>query len=150
MPLALDARLGLAMRFQVVVDGVDLGGWASCKGLSVDFKPEAVPEGGNYEYSTYLPGRLTYTEITLMRAMVSTDSAKVQQWLSAKVSGWTNDTGLSSGGTARITLLDGHGQTVSSWALRNVQPKVWKGPDLESTGNKVAVETLVLVHEGFL
>jgi phage tail-like protein len=150
MPLSPGAMLGLAMRFQVVVDGVDLGGWQSCKGLSVDFKPEPIAEGGNYEYSTYLPGRLTYTEVTLMRAMTAADSGKVQQWLSSKISGWVTDTGLSSGGTMRITLQDAHGGQVSSWSLRNVQPKAWKGPDLESTASKVALETLVLVHEGFL
>jgi phage tail-like protein len=52
--------------------------------------------------------------------------------------------------TARITLFDAHREEVASWSLRNVYPAAWHGPDLDATGNNVALETLQLVHEGFL
>ena len=39
---------------------------------------------------------------------------------------------------------------VANWMLRNVFPSKWSGPDLDATGNRVAVEQLELVHEGFL
>jgi len=32
MAITVDTMLGLTTRFRVVVDGVDLGGWARCKG----------------------------------------------------------------------------------------------------------------------
>jgi hypothetical protein len=34
--------------------------------------------------------------------------------------------------------------------LRNVYPDSWKGPDLDATSLGIALEQLVLVHEGFL
>jgi phage tail-like protein len=150
--LAVDTQLGLAMRFRVVVDEVDLGGWASCAGLSVDFKSIPVNEGANYEYQVILPERVEYTPITLRRAMTKQDSAQVQQWLSRVVSTWYGASSPMdySARTARISLYDAHGQEVASWSLRNVYPAAWRGPDLDATGHQVALETLMLVHEGFL
>jgi|SRR2546421_5118086 len=152
MALALDTQLGLAMRFRVVVDEVDLGGWASCTGLSVDFKNTQVHEGANYEYLPILPDRVVYAPVTLRRAMSKQESAQVQQWLSRVVSQWYGATSPSdySARTARITLFDTHGQDVASWSLRNVYPAAWHGPDLVASGHDIAIETLQLVHEGFL
>jgi phage tail-like protein len=39
---------------------------------------------------------------------------------------------------------------VASWSLQNVLPNMWKGPALNATSREVALETLELVHEGFL
>jgi phage tail-like protein len=152
MALATDASLGLAMRFRVVVDDVDLGGWTSCTGLSVGFKNTPVAEGANYEYLTILPDRVVYPPVTLRRAMSRQESAQVQQWLSRVVAQWygaasPNDYGAR---TARITLFDAHREEVASWSLRNVYPGEWQGPDLDANGQHVAIETLQLVHEGFL
>ncbi|HUP71614.1 MAG TPA: phage tail protein [Acidimicrobiales bacterium] len=137
------AMLGLSMRFAVVVDGVDLGGWASCQGLSVSFNLVERKEGGVNDRTVWLPGRVTYPKITLTRAMTSSDSAKVTQWLSSMVD-------KHGGGTAKITLFDAHNDEVASWSLQNVLPFSWKGPALSATSRDVALETLELVHEGFL
>lgn len=143
MPLRTDAMLGMAMRFAVVVDGIDLGGWAKCDGLAVEFKAEKINEGGNYEHEIFLPGQVTYESIKLERAMTLDDSASVMRWLSSKVRDY-------EGGTAQISLFDAHGDKVASWSLRNVYPVKWTGPSLNATGKDVAVERLELVHEGFL
>ncbi len=137
------AMLGLSMRFAVVVDGVDLGGWASCQGLAVDFGLVERKEGGVNGHSVWLPDRVKYPKVSLTRAMTSADSAKVMKWLSDMVD-------KSTGGTAKITLLDAHNQEVASWSLRNVLPLMWHGPTLNATSRDIATETLDLVHEGFL
>jgi hypothetical protein len=84
------ARLGMSMRFRVSVDGINLGSWATCAGLSVEFKNKRIAEGGNYEYSVILPDRVEYRTVTLRRAMSAQESAIVQQWLTGVVSGWYN------------------------------------------------------------
>jgi phage tail-like protein len=146
------ARLGMAMRFRVSVDGINLGSWATCSGLEVEFKSKRVSEGGNYEYSVILPDRVEYRAVTLRRAMSSQESAIVQRWLHGVVSGWYNAGSPNDYGprTAEIELFDSAGAVVASWTLRNVFPSKWSGPDLDATGNRVAVEQLDLVHEGFL
>jgi phage tail-like protein len=55
--------------------------------------------------------------------------------------------GPSSG---KITMFDTALEEVASWELQNVMPAAWKGPQLDANGKVVAVETLDLVHEGFL
>jgi phage tail-like protein len=150
MPLNPMAMLGLVTRFHVSVDGVDLGGWARCSGLSVDFKPEPWYEGGDYQHPTYLPGQLEYPPITLQRAMNAQDTPRVQAWLSSKAQSWVNANSSGGGGTAQITLFDARAQKVASWSLRNVYPSKWDGPELDARTLGVAIESLQLVHEGFL
>ena len=137
------AMLGLSMRFAVVVDGVDLGGWAKCEGLAVTFGLEERVEGGVNDRTVWLPGRIQYPTVSLTRAMTAPDSAKVMKWLSSMVD-------KQQGGTAKITLFDAHNKEVSSWSLQNVLPSSWTGPTLNATSKEIAVEKLELVHEGFL
>lgn len=146
------ARLGLAMRFRVSVDGINLGSWSTCAGLAVEFKNRRVNEGGNYEYSVILPERVEYRPVTLRRAMSPQESAIVQKWLTGAVSGWYNAASPRDFGprTAEIELFDAGGTVVATWTLRNVYPSKWTGPDLDAMGGRVAIESLELVHEGFL
>lgn len=137
------AMLGLSMRFAVVVDGVDLGGWAKCEGLAVSFNLEERVEGGVNDRTVWLPGRIKYPKVSLTRAMTAPDSAKVMKWLSSMID-------KDRGGTAKITLFDAHNEEVSSWSLQNVLPWAWTGPTLNAISKDVAVEKLELVHEGFL
>lgn len=149
--LTSEAMLGMSMRFRVHVDGIDLGSWATCAGLSVDFKHILVKEGANYEHPVILPDRVEYKAITLKRAMTQQDSALVQQWLAQVVRTWYNTPRPREGQrTAQIHLYDAKGGNVATWTLRNVYPAAWAGPDLDASGSGIAVESLQLVHEGFL
>jgi phage tail-like protein len=143
MPLTDTTQYGLIMRFDVVVDGIDLGAWSSCDGLKVDFGLKEIKVGGNNEYKVYLPDRVNYPHLVLKRAMTASDSGKVMSWLRSMVD-------ATEGGTATITLRDSHNQTVSEWTFANARPASWKGPTLTATGKEVATEILELVHEGFL
>ena len=53
-------------------------------------------------------------------------------------------------GTARIAVLDPSGKSVASWNLVDVFPVRWTGPSLDVGANQIAIETLELVHNGFL
>lgn len=143
MPLTDSTQYGLVMRFDVVVDGIDLGAWSSCDGLKVDFGLKEIKVGGTNDYKVYLPDRVNYPHLVLKRAMTAKDSGKVMTWLRSMVD-------ATEGGTATITLRDSHNQTVSEWTFVNSRPASWKGPTLTATGKEVATEILELVHEGFL
>jgi phage tail-like protein len=142
-PMSVASQLGLTMRFEVEVAGVDLGGWSSCDGLKVNFGLKEIKSGGDNECSHWTPERISYEKVVLKRAMTSGDSAKVMGWLRKMV-----DKG--SGDTATITLKDAKNGEVAKWDLRNVLPFAWAGPTLAADSKNVAVETLTLVHEGFL
>jgi phage tail-like protein len=147
------AKLGMAMRFRVSVDGINLGSWATCAGLSVEFKNKKYGAGGNYEHFVIMPDRISYKTVSLRRAMSAAESALVQRWLTQTVSGWYTAVSPRDAGprTAEIELFDATGSgLVAKWTLRNVYPLRWSGPDLDASGTKVAIETLELEHEGFL
>jgi phage tail-like protein len=145
---------GLAMRFKVIVNGLDLGHWSACKGLKVELKVTRVAEGGNYWFERLLPDRITYPTITLERAVHPRDSKAVQSWLRQVAAGWMNDPGTAGptqfGQPAQIVLFGAAGQYVMGWKLDGVYPVSWSGPSLSATDNKVAIETLELAHQGFL
>ena len=143
MAIGIDSSLGLETRFQVTVDGVSLGDWATCKGLEVDFKLVDYNELGNNDFVHGLPQAATYNRISLTRACAGPDSRKVQAWLSKVKTQPTKS-------TAVIALHDAWGREVISWTLQGVLPSRWTGPTLDAESQKVAVETLELYHEGFL
>ncbi|HYQ69356.1 phage tail protein [Actinophytocola sp.] len=150
MPISLNTMLALTARFHVSVDGVDLGGWARCQGLEVSFNPETQVDGGNYQHETILPGQIKYPKVSLQRAINKDDTAKVLSWLRDRAANWVDANKSGGGGTAQIILFDAHAKEVARWMLRNVYPDSWKGPDLDAGSLGVALEQLVLVHEGFL
>lgn len=145
---------GLAMRFQVTVDDLSLGSWSGCKGLKVELKSTRVNEGGNYWSEKVLPDKITWSSVTLERAVHPQDSPLVQTWLGQVASRWMNYDASAgspySPRNAKITLLGASLQEVTHWTLIHVYPISWTGPSLSATDNKVAIETLELGHEGFL
>lgn len=149
---AKDSMLGLVNRFRVSVQGVDLGNWATCQGLNVTFNPVPMESGGDYGYIHYLPGQVKWGNVKVTRAMSSKESKKLQDWLSGQVEQLNAAEGniAYDDGTATITLLDAHGEEVIHWDLRGVHPNSWTGPSFDAASSKIAIETLELVHEGFL
>ncbi|WP_331730320.1 phage tail protein (plasmid) [Kitasatospora sp. NBC_00070] len=152
--LAEQHSLGLTMRFQVILDeGIDLGLWKSCKGLNVSFKSKPLYEGGNYESPVaMLAEQIEYSAVTLQRAISGPDSRAVQKWLKDRARGWmSNPRADYRGSTAKIILADAALQEVATWTLHGVYPSKWSGPDLDAMGTgAVALETLELIHQGFL
>jgi phage tail-like protein len=136
-------KFGLAMRFTVIVGGMDLGGWHSCTGLNIDFGLKELRSGGENEHAVFLPDQIKYQRVKLKRAMSAHESPQVLTWM-RKMKDQENGDSLT------ITLRDSHNQPVCEWELRNARPSKWTGPALESTQNKVAIEELELAHEGFL
>ena len=145
---------GMAMRFHVKVDDVgDLGSWSGCHGLSVHLTPDIIREGGRYESPLYLPGEVTYGQVTLERAMQHNSSQQIRNWLADMVRLWVNgnDAGTPyEGKTVTITLCDAHGTKVADWVLHDAVPTAWLGPNLSGTSSEVAVERLQFAHSGFL
>ena len=141
--LRVTAMLGLSMRFAVVVDGVDLGGWATCAGFVGHLQPRRAQRGRGQR-----PDRCGYRVASrtprspLTRAMTAPDSEGEEVAV--------EHDRQAQGGTAKITLFDAHNKEVSSWSLQNVLPSSWTGPTLNATSKEIAVEKLELAHEGFL
>jgi phage tail-like protein len=145
---------GLAMRFKVTIKGSqdsaidNLGMWSSCDGLKVSFGVSVVKSGGEYAYEQVLPEAIKYQNVTLKRGMLAKDSQNLQAWLSTVAKGWQDSS--YQGATVGITLYDATRHPVVTWSLLNAYPVAWTGPSMNAAENKVAIESLEFVHQGFL
>jgi phage tail-like protein len=129
------------LRFDVKIDGEDLGMFTACEGLGAQIEMEEYREGGQNGFVYKLPGRLSYTPITLTRAIEAKGS--LAPWFT----GYLKNPG--GGKTGAITAYDGTGKQVAQWNLVDVYPSRWTGPSFGLEGPGVAHETLELTHNGF-
>jgi phage tail-like protein len=136
-----DAAFGMALHFEVAVDGVDLGTWSKCEGLTVEFGVISHSVGDDSDVML-APGRATYSNITLSRPVTPASKA-VTGWLSMQRR-------KPFKGTGAVVLMDSARIPVMTWEFTGVLPLKWSGPTLDVSTSGVAMETLVLAHEGFL
>lgn len=87
-----------------------------------------------------IPGVNRYTDITLKRGL-TTDNA-LFAWLNQVL------TGAIARQLVTIILFDAASNPVWKWTLRNAWPCKWTGPTLVADSSAVAIETLVICHEG--
>lgn len=149
-------KFGMSMWFTVEVDALppatgDLGHWAKCGGLSVEFAITTIRDGMDYmSGGVLLPERVKYSKITLERAMNETDSQNLYEWLCNVQKNWMKPGGRLVAQKARITLNDANQGKVMAWTLDGVVPVGWKCSAFAAGQGSIAMETLELQHEGFL
>jgi len=138
------------LRFEVKIDGVDVGSFTSCEGLGAEYEIFEYQEGGENGFVHRIPGRLKYTPIKLTRPVDQSSRQSgngVAAWFSKLK---TSSSRSDSQKTATITALDGRGTTIAEWHLMGVYPSKWTGPSLAADGNAVLKESLELAHNGFI
>ena len=64
----------LGSRFLFEVDGVEIGLFASVRGLQVSSQTESIVEGGQNGFTYRLPGRLEWPNITFTRGLTDADA----------------------------------------------------------------------------
>lgn len=125
--------------FIVEIDGIKAG-FTNVSGLKMETEFDTVKEGGVNDYEHKLPRGIKYSDITLRRGLVDW---KLWSWYQKTVYGEIE----RKNGT--ISLLDHSGNNVlMSWSFYGAFPIKWEGPELSADTNKVAVESLVLAHQG--
>jgi len=133
-----------SLRFDVRIDGVELGSFVSVDGLGAEYEVTTYQEGGENSYVHQLAGRLKYTNLKLTRA-VDQQSSAIATWFSTLRRGQ----GLRRQ-TATVVALNDNQEKVAEWTVAGVWPVRYTGPSLSADSGKVATETLELAHNGFL
>ncbi|HEU5090029.1 MAG TPA: phage tail protein [Roseiflexaceae bacterium] len=127
--------------FRVEIDGITRAGFKSCSGLDVSQNASTYREGTDKSLGMRkLPGLVTSSDVTLARGITS--DAELWQWRKKLASGTADRRNMS------IILVDDAGKDVIRWNLRNCWPTKWTGPSLDATADQIAIETLVITHEG--
>jgi phage tail-like protein len=129
--------------FLVEIDGITQANFIECSGLEATTEVIETREGGSNTTVYKLPRKTTSTDITLKWGT----TASRDLWL------WRQN--IIEGNVARrngsIVLYDlANRSEVARWNFVNAWPSKWDGPALNAKGNDIAIESLVLAHEGIV
>jgi len=126
----------------VPVHGADAS-FSEVTGLQSEFATEEVREGGQNRYVHKLPTAPKYPNLVLKRGVVVKGS---------DIADWVKDT-LESGlqvpirpQNVQVSLLDRSSYPVVVWWFSNAWPVKWETGPLNSTDNKILIETLEISY----
>ena len=128
-------------RFEVRWDDAVMS-FQEVSGLDTDVQPIEYRAGDSKSFSVVkMPGIKKYSDVTMKKGVFKADN---------KFWDWFNDIKMNTikRKPVIISLLDEAGAPTMVWTLANAWPIKITATDLKSTGNEVAVETIVVAHEG--
>jgi phage tail-like protein len=88
-----------------------------------------------------MPGLKKFGNITLKRGVITSDNA-FWVWLDNFKTNKTKPLPMT------ITLLDENDSPTMVWTLKDAWPAKITSTDLKALGNEIAIDTLVIAHEG--
>lgn len=126
-------------------DGDRLG-FTEVSGLDFETTPIEYREGSSRVYhKSKQPGLTKYSDVTLKRGTFLGNFKFFEEWRRTLM---FQEGKAKYRKTVTIKLLDEEHQPVITWTLANAWPSKIQSTDLKADGNEVAIETMVLVHEG--
>ena len=127
--------------FKVEWGGTRIG-FTEVSGLDIEIEAVDYREGSSPEDSvSKIPGLRKYSNITLKREIVKGDN-EFFNWINTKQIGTIEKRDVT------ISLLNESHDPVVVWHVKNAFPVQYLGPALLSSEGGLAIETLVLTHEG--
>ena len=127
--------------FEVKWDGRVMS-FQEVSGLEVEAQAIEYRHGDSPQFSVIkMPGIKKYGDVTLKKGVFKNDN---------KFWDWFNEIRMNTAkrSVMTISLLDESGVPTMVWTLANAWPTKLTGTDLKSTANELAVETMVIAHEG--
>lgn len=140
MPTGARVDPYMNFNFLVEIDGITQARFQECSGLDTTTEAVEYREGGENTTMRKLPGKTTYSDITLKRGI--TDSDELWKWREDVTKGRIQRK------SASIVLLDLDGTEKLRWNIFNAWPTKWEGPSFDAKANDIAVESLTITHEG--
>jgi len=133
----------LTFNFLVEIDGLVVGGFSEVSGLQAEVEVQDYREGGLNDFIHRLAGPVRYpANLVLKRGLTEVQTL----WL------WHRDVrrGIVNRRNLSILLLDATREIVAGWNVAQAYPVRWVGPEMRAEAATVAVETVELVHCGFV
>ena len=127
--------------FLVELDGIAQASFTECSGLSTTTEVIENREGGDNVTVRKLPGKTSYDNISLKWGLTS--STELWDWRQQIIDGNV----VRKNGSIVVFDLD-NSTEVARWNFVRAWPTKWEGPTLSAKGNDIAIDTLVLAHEG--
>jgi len=128
--------------FKVTIGDKGEVAFQEASGLDAQYDIMEYRAGNSMEFSTVkMTGLSKSTDVTLKKGMFKDDTALFDYFAEVKMNTIKRE-------TVTIQLLDEEHSPMFTWTLKNALPMQITGPDLNAQSSEVAVETLVLAHEG--
>lgn len=137
-----DALLG--HHFALEIGGVAAASFLECTGLQMQTDVFEYKEGGVNTHSHRLPGRTTYSNVTLKWG--STDSSALFDWYNTLVTSKKTGPCLKN---VSIIQFDASFREVRRWNLTRAYPAKWVGPSFNAATSALSIETLELAFDEF-
>ena len=135
---------GVASDFLLEWDGLVQAGFSEVTVPDTSTDPIEYREGNEITTVRKIPGLTKYSNIVCKRGI--TNNLELYNWYKDIVDGKIN----SSRKTISVLLLDELGNEAVRWDFGNAWPSKYDPPDMNATGNTIAIETLEIAHEGEL
>lgn len=129
--------------FLVEIDGIAQVSFLECSGLGATTEIIETREGGDNTTVHKLPGKTSYSDITLKWGI--TASREMWLWRAGVIEGDVQ----RKNGSIVVYDLANHTE-VARWNFVAAWPSKWEGSSFVAKGNDIAVDTLVLSHEGIV
>ena len=140
-PLLMSQNALNRYHFRVEWGGTRIG-FMEVSGLDIEIEAVSFREGGSPDDSfRKMPGLRKYSNITLKREIIKGDN-EFFSWINTKQIGTIERRDVT------ISLLNEEHNPVVVWKAKNAFPVHYYGPVLASNDSGLAMETLVLTHEG--
>ncbi|GAB4196422.1 MAG: phage tail protein [Roseiflexaceae bacterium] len=143
--MTINRQVYATHRFWVEIDGITEAVFSECSGLQADTEVLSWEEGGMNSYVHQLPGRTKFSNLTLKRGI---GTSTLWDWFSAVSLGRGTRRNLSI--VLQGYLPRGGTATLVRWNVTGALPIKWTGPSLRTDSNEAALETLELIHQGFV
>lgn len=130
--------------FGVEVDGLTIGFFTGCSGMSVEFEVmeyKHIMAGATTLSTTKKPGRPKYSEVVLKRGF--TPDKALHDWYKQVVDA-KDDTPYKTGA---IVVFSRTQKEIARFSLLNMWPSKLKVSDLNAATDEIMVEELTMQHE---
>lgn len=128
-------------RFLVEIDGITQGGFSEVTIPDTTQEPIEYREGDELPTARKQPGLIKYSNISLKKG--TTDSLDLYNWRKMVEDGKTEKARRNMA----IIILDDEGKAIARWEFENAWPSKYDAPDLNATGNEIAIENMEIIIE---
>jgi len=122
-----------AFRFVVKLNGAAFGAFTECTLPTLEWEVEEVKEGGLNTRTHQLLGRRKAARLTLKYGVCKDE---IWDWYKNVLTEQIEKKNIT------IELLDVSYNTIAGWYVQEAFPIKWTGPQLQTTSNTIAIQTL--------
>jgi phage tail-like protein len=130
-------------------DALSQAVFTEVSGLEVEIEVTKIEEGGVNDHWHSLLGRAKVSDITLKNGIMTDNS--LWDWFREILEGRYIRRHVTITMVSQVPGTSGRGpRNTHTWHFANALPVKWSGPQLKADSTALAIQSLVLTHEGLI